>query len=330
VSRLNPAGFAEVAGAPPVPFTDLVLTTGGSPRRLPIPGLPDGRALYLRSVHDALQLRDRLHPDRHLAVVGAGFIGGELAASARKIGAAVTMLEMLPVPLARVAGDTVGAMYADIHRQNGVSVLTGVFVESAAAVHERLLLTLSNGHTIECDDIAIGVGLVPRDELAREAGITCRNGIVVDEFCRSSALRVWAAGDVAQHQHPLFGRSMRVEHQDNAIRQGTAVAANILAANVPYADPHWFWSDQYDHKLQGVGLIGGDMHPVCRGELADRRFTMFYRDGTRLIGALSMNTGTEIRQVAKLITARAQVPAETLADPRAELKDLARAMASAR
>jgi 3-phenylpropionate/trans-cinnamate dioxygenase ferredoxin reductase subunit len=311
-------------------FTDLVIATGGAPRTLAIPGLPDRRALYLRSAQDAHELRSRLLPGKRLVVVGAGFIGGELTASARALGAEVTMLEILPVPLGRVVGDLIGNIYADIHREHGVTLRTGVSVVAAASHGDQLELQLSDGTYVECDELAIGVGLIPDDHLARDAGLGCGNGIIVDQYGRTSAEHVFAAGDVAVHHHPLFERSMRVEHHENAIRHGAAVALNLVGANVAYEDPHWFWSDQYEHKLQGAGLVGGGNRIAVRGRPDDRRFTMFYLDDDKVVGALSMNTGTEIKHAARLISARAQVAPGVLEDQSQDLKQMVKAAAYAR
>ena len=329
--RLDPgARTVEVGGSAPVAYTSLVLATGGSPRTLAVPGVPPERVRYLRSVPDAMALRERLASGRHLVIVGAGFIGGELAASARAVGAEVTMLELLPVPLGRVVGDDVGRRYTELHRAHGVAVRTGVSVESGRVSGDGLVLTLTDGTALECDDLVVGIGIVPHDELARDAGIACDGGIFVDPFCATSAPDVWAAGDVARHEHPLFETALRVEHHDNALRQGAAVAANIVGSPVAFADPHWFWSDQYDHRLQGVGLVGRPgLRTVDRGSLDDLRFTRFYLDGHRLVGALSMNTGTQIKHVAKLLTARAVVAPDALADPDVDLKKLVRSTAVA-
>jgi 3-phenylpropionate/trans-cinnamate dioxygenase ferredoxin reductase component len=300
-----------------------VLATGGSPRRLEL-GIPDDRVSYVRSVVDAQRLRSSLAPGRHVAIIGAGFIGGEVAASARARGAEVTMVEALAEPLALAFGPDIGRVIREIHSDHGVRVLTSTSVESARISGADVALRLSSGDVLRCDHVVVGIGLVPTTELAERAGLTCGNGIHVDHRCRTSVPGIYAAGDVAAHDHPLFGRRMRVEHHDNALKQGAAVAADVLGRGVPFDDPHWFWSDQYDHQIQGAGVFDVSDEVVVRGRLDEQRFTAFHlRDG-RLVGAVGIDTGAEVRRAAKLIQARTPVRAGVLADRDADLRSLAR------
>jgi 3-phenylpropionate/trans-cinnamate dioxygenase ferredoxin reductase subunit len=278
----------------------------------------------LRSLPDAQRLRRSLGPGRHVAIIGAGFIGGELAASARALGAEVTVVEMLAEPLAQALGPDIGRVIREIHEDHGVRMLTSTRLDSAQMSEGNVALRLSSGDVLECDHVVVGIGLVPNTELAERAGLTCGNGIHVDRHCRTSVPDIYAAGDVAAHDHPLFGRRMRVEHHDNALKQGTVVAANILGRELAFDDPHWFWSDQYDHQIQGVGVFDVSDEVVVRGALDERRFTAFHlRDG-RLVGAVGIDAGPEVRRAAKLIHARMPVLANVLADRDADLRSLTR------
>lgn len=308
----------RLAGGDVIRFDRLLLATGGRPRTLPG---EHRRVRYLRTLADAERLRAELPTARHLVIVGAGFIGAETAASARALGAEVTMLEVLDVPLAAVLGAEVGAVYADLHRSHGVRVRTG---EGLASVTESadgwVRVHTTRGHDIDCDLVVAGIGIIPRTELARAAGIRVDNGVLVDEFCRTSVPGVFAAGDVANHLHPLAGRHIRVEHDDNAIRQGAAAARAMLGQQAAYGDPHWFWSDQYEANLQYVGHCQGWDQLVVRGSLTDLQFTAFYMNNGRVEAALAVNRPKDIIRARKLIRARRHVAVARLADDTVDLR----------
>jgi 3-phenylpropionate/trans-cinnamate dioxygenase ferredoxin reductase subunit len=303
----------------PLPFDHLVIATGGRPRRVEL-GLAADRVFYLRSVADATRLRAVLQPGRHVAILGAGFIGSELAASARSMGVDVTMIEALATPMARVVGLAVGALFSDIHREHGVRMLTNTTVQCARSSSTGVVLELDDGKIVECDALVIGAGMVPNVELAAAAGLRCANGVSVNAMCRASAPGVYAVGDVAAHDHPLFDAVLRVEHHENALRQGAAVAANIVGEETEYADPHWFWSDQYDHNLQAVGLVGQGDDVVVRGSLNDRRFTIFWRRDGIVVGALGLNCGMDVRRASRLVSLRHVVDPNDLRNPDIDLR----------
>jgi 3-phenylpropionate/trans-cinnamate dioxygenase ferredoxin reductase component len=324
-AAVDRSGFVELDSGLRLRFDKLVFATGGTPRRLPqLDACGDDRVFYLRSVSDALRLRTALADGGHLVLIGAGFIGGELASSARQLGVDVTMIEQQEVPLAHIVGRRIGAEYADIHREHAVEVRTGVVVDRATRSGDAICLQLSDGSNVACDYVAIGVGLEPACDLAAQSGISCDKGILVDEYCRTNLPDVYAAGDVANHFNPLFGRRMRVEHHDNAIRQGIAVAANLLGEGMVYADPHWFWSDQYEHTLQGVGSINTSTTHVDRGAVESRSFTRFYLQDNSIIGAVGLNTGPEIKYASRLIAMKAITEPAALADPDFDLKAMAK------
>lgn len=310
----------ELSDGERVAYESLLLATGGRPRKLP--GEPLPRVLYLRTVRDADRIRSELEPGRHLVVVGAGFIGAEVAASARTLGLEVTCLELLDVPLERALGKEMGRLYADIHREHGIDLRTGEGVESIEQTNGGVLVRTTRGAAIEGDAVVVGVGIEPNFELGESAGAKIDNGIVVDEFCRTSVDGVFAAGDVANHRHPVFGRHVRVEHFDNAIKQGAAAARNMMGQAEPYDDPHWFWSDQYDHNLQYAGHADSWDELVVRGSTEDRNFVAFYMEQGVVLAALGLNRGKDVRRAMKLIRTRARPDPVRLRDEDADLRTL--------
>jgi 3-phenylpropionate/trans-cinnamate dioxygenase ferredoxin reductase subunit len=301
-------------------FDSLLIATGGRPRR--IGAEPSERVLYLRTIEDADRIKQWLSPGRGLVVVGAGFIGAEVAASARTVGANVTVLEMLEVPLAKVLGDELGKVYAAIHRDEGVDLRTGEGVDSVEERGDGVVVRTTKGDAIEGDAVVVGVGIQPNTELAEAAGLELTNGIAVDEFCRTSHEGVFGAGDVADHFHPVFGRRIRVEHFDNALKHGAHAARNMVGLEEAFDDPHWFWSDQYDYNLQYGGFAYEWDDIVVRGSLDERDFVAFFLKDDVLLAALGVNRGREVRRAMKLISARARPDRQKLRDDGVDLRTL--------
>jgi 3-phenylpropionate/trans-cinnamate dioxygenase ferredoxin reductase subunit len=256
-------------------------------------------------------------------VIGAGFIGAEVAASARSKGVEVTVLEMAPVPLQRALGDDVGRIYGQIHREQGVDLRTDEGVEGIDAADGAVVVRTTKGDAIEAEAVVVGVGIAPSSELAEAAGLSVTNGVDVDAACRTSASAVFACGDVANHDHPLFGR-IRTEHFDNALRMGTHVAGSMLGKEEPFADPHWFWSDQYDVNLQYGGFATSWDKVVTRGSLENRDGVAFYLKDGVLLAALGLNRGKDVRRAMKLIAAQAKPDPEALSDDEVDLRSLVR------
>jgi 3-phenylpropionate/trans-cinnamate dioxygenase ferredoxin reductase subunit len=311
----------ELSGGDIVKYDSILLATGGRPRRLP--GEPVEHVLYLRTISDADRIRSALAGRHHLVVVGAGFIGAEVAASARTMGLEVTCLEMLDVPLERALGKEMGALYAEIHREHGVDLRTGEGVQSIEETDGGVTVRTTKGAAIEGDAVVVGVGIEPNVDLAEEAGAKIDNGIVVDERCRTTVDGVFAAGDVANHWHPVFERHIRVEHFDNAIKQGAAAARAMMGKAEPYDDPHWFWSDQYDHNLQYAGFAASWDEIVVRGSTEDRSFVAFYLKDGVVLAALGLNRGKEVRRSMKLIRDRARPDPMLLRGEDVDLRTLA-------
>jgi 3-phenylpropionate/trans-cinnamate dioxygenase ferredoxin reductase subunit len=301
-------------------FDSLLIATGGRPRRLSEES--SDRVLYLRSIEDCERIKARVSKGGRLVIVGAGFIGVEVTASARARGVDVTCLSSTDVPLAPVLGPEIGKVYAEIHREHGVDLRTGERVESIDASGDGVVVRTTNGEKIEGDAVVVGIGIQPNTELAEAAGVELANGIAVDEFCRTSHEGVFAAGDVADHFHPVFGRRIRVEHFDNAIKHGSNAARNMVGRKAPFEDPHWFWSDQYDYNLQYGGFAAEWDDIVVRGSLEQRDFAAFFLKGGVLLAALSVNRAREVRRAMKLIAARARPDPQKLRDDDVDLRTL--------
>jgi len=319
VASLDAAAPAvELDGGERIDADAVLLATGGGPRRLP--GAPSERILYLRTIEDADRIREAFGRGR-VVVIGAGFIGAEVAASARSRGLEVTVLEMAPVPLGRALGEDVGEIYGRIHREEGVDLRTGEGVESAQERNGTVVVRTTEERTIEADAVVVGVGIAPNVELAERAGLEVSNGVDVDATCRTSAPGVFAAGDLANHDHPLFGR-IRVEHFDNALKMGAHVAGAMLGDDEPFADPHWFWSDQYDVNLQYAGFAMKWDDVIIRGSLEQRDGVAFYLLEGRILAALGLNRGKDVRRAMKLIAAEARPDADALRDDDVDLRTL--------
>jgi 3-phenylpropionate/trans-cinnamate dioxygenase ferredoxin reductase subunit len=285
-------------------YDGLVIATGAAPRRLPGTDHLDG-VHTLRSVDDCLAIRSVLDrsPSR-VAVVGAGFIGAEVAATCRKRGIDVTLIEALPVPLERGLGPEMGAIAADLHGDNGVDVRLGVGVVTIDGTHRVERLRLSDGSAIDADLVVVGIGVQPVTDWLEGSGLTIDNGVVCDETCLA-APGVVAAGDVARWYNRRFDQVMRVEHWDNAIAMGTAAACRLLAggdAGDPFTPVPWFWSDQYDRKIQLAGLAGPDDEVrVVAGSVEERRFVALYGRGGRLVGVLGWSWPRQVMTYRRLI-----------------------------
>lgn len=281
------------------PFDGLIIATGATPR--PFPG-----AWTLRTLDDALVLRKAFDDGARVCVIGAGFIGAEVAATARRRGLDVSLLEALPVPLARGLGEEMGRTCAALHLDAGVDLRCGVVIDR---VEPGAGVVLADGTLVPADVVVAGIGVVPVTDWLDGSGLTIDNGVVCDETlaCVGGGGAVYAAGDVARWPNPLFdGESMRVEHWTNAAEQGDAAARNLLGAGEPYAPVPFFWSDQYDVKIQFVGRCAPDDEVrVVDGSLQDRKFTAIYGRTGRLVGCLGFSMPRRVMQYRRLIAERA-------------------------
>lgn len=322
-TRIDPTErVVELADGGRVPYERLLVATGGRNRRPPIPGIDLAGVHDLRTVVDADAIRGEAVDGARVVVVGMGFIGCEVAASLRALGLEVTAVEALSQPLEAVLGETVGGALAALHRDRGVELILGDLVERFEGDGRVERVVTRSGRRLPCDMAVVGLGIEPVTDLVEGTGVEIDDGIVVDERCRTAVEGIYAAGDVANHHHPLFGRQVRVEHWQNALNQGAAAARSMLGATDPYDDVHWFWSDQYDANLQYAGFHRGWDRQILRGDLEGRRFTAFYLTGGHLDAAVSLNRPRDVRVAMRLIGARAEVDAEVLGDEGTDLRDV--------
>ncbi len=304
-----------------VHYDGLILATGARARRLP--GIEAGPTphVYLRSLHDAVALRTHLQPGRKVVLLGGGVIGMEVAASARSIGCEVTVLEMAPRIMARALPAMLSDHVADYHRANGVQLQLGAEVVGPAAAGSSGLL-MRDGSATCADIIVIGIGVEPNTELAADAGIQCRDGILVDRFGATSAAGVYAAGDAVRYPDAFLGTDMRGESWMHAQNQAMTVARNLLGAEEPYAHLPYVWSDQFDLKIQVTGRFDTEQH-VLRGDPATNRFMWLHLSAGKVVGASGINESRDIKFAQKLIEARVVVDPQKLADPAFNLKKAA-------
>lgn len=308
-------------------YDHLVLATGGEPRRITGLDLDRARNLHtLRGVDDAARLRSALTTGVRLVVVGAGYIGLEIAAAARQSGAIVTVIEAAPRVLARVASPPVSEFFQRVHREAGVNVLLGTTVDGFGTddAGDITAAHVAGQPPIPADLVLAGIGITPRTRLAEEAGLNVSDGIVVDEHMRTSAPDVYAVGDVARHPCPQHGGLRRVESVPNASEQARCAAATITGAPIPYRALPWFWSDQYDVKLQSVGLAADHDHLVVRGNpLAGSQLTVLYLRGQTIIAADVIGSAADFAAAKRLIAAGTPTDRHLLADPAVPLKSFA-------
>ena len=291
-----------------VTFDGLVIATGATPRRLP--NQPALAGLFtLRTLDDALALRELLEGRPAVVVIGAGFIGAEIAATCRARGLDVTVLEMLPQPMVRGLGPELGAVIAAVHRDHGVDLRTGVTVDAIVddGAGQVRGVRLGDGSVVDADVVVVGVGVVPETDWLAGSGLTVDNGVVCDATC-AAADGIVAAGDVARWPNPLFdGASMRLEHWTNATEQGVHAARRLLGHTEPFAPVPFVWSDQYDRKIQTVGVVSADpdadVH-IAHGTLEDRQFVALFGRNGRLMGALGFNRPRFVMQYRRMIAER--------------------------
>jgi 3-phenylpropionate/trans-cinnamate dioxygenase ferredoxin reductase component len=311
-------------------YDKLVIATGGRARELPVPGASSGNILYLRTIADVELLQPLMESGRRLVIVGGGYVGLEVAAVAVKRGLAVTVLESAPRVLARVTAPALSDFYERIHREAEVAIRTGEMVSGFTAEDGRVATVLcANGQSFAADFVLIGIGLVPNTELAEKAGLKVEDGIVVDEASRTSDPDIYAIGDCAMHAHHGFlHRKIRLESVPNALEQARAVAASITGRPIPEATAPWFWSDQYDLKLQMVGLSDGYDELVIRGDMEASSFIAFYLKEGRIIAADSVNRLGDFMAAKRLVGERMEIAPARLADESVSLKLLMRAAAA--
>ncbi|MEV7778396.1 FAD-dependent oxidoreductase [Kitasatospora sp. NPDC088351] len=306
-------------------YDKLLLTTGSVPRRLPVPGADLDGVLYLRRVEDSDRIRAVLRPGARVAVIGAGWIGLETAATARAAGAEVTVLEAAELPLLRVLGREVAQVFADLHRDHGVELRFGAGVQELTGAGGAVTgVRLADGATVAADAVIVGIGITPDTALAEAAGLEIDNGVRTDERLRTSDPDIYAAGDVANAFHPLFGRHIRVEHWANALNQPQTAARAMLGQDEVYDRVPYFFSDQYDAGLEYVGYVepGGYDRVVFRGDPATREFIAFWVAEGRVLAGMNVNVWDVTDPIRELVRSGRAVDLKALADPAVPLTDL--------
>ena len=297
-----------------VAYDQLLISTGATPRRLSMAGADLPGIHYLRSLSSCEELRFALTSVERLVVVGGGWIGSEVAASVRQMGKEVAIIEAGRVPLERVLGPEAGQLFGDLHRDHGVELHMGVGVQSFRGSGSAEEVVLDDGTVVTGDLFVVGVGAVPRTELARSAGAELDNGVVVDQYLATNIAGIWAAGDVANAYHPLFGHRVRLEHWSAALNQGPIAAKNMLGRRTAYDRVPYFFSDQYDLSMEYTGLAAEWDQIVYRGDPGGREFIVFWLDRQRVVAGMNVNVWDVADQIADLVAARRPVDVQRLAD----------------
>jgi 3-phenylpropionate/trans-cinnamate dioxygenase ferredoxin reductase subunit len=308
-----------------IEYEKLLLTTGSTPRHLPIPGAELDGVHYLRRVGDSERLRELFTTASRLVIIGAGWIGLEVAAAARAAGVDVTILETAALPLLRVLGSTIAPVFAALHREHGVNLRLGVSVQEITGDgHRATGVQLADGTRIDADAVLVGVGATPNTGLAEQAGLTVDNGIIVDAALRSSNPDVYAAGDVARAYHPLLQTHIRVEHWANALNQPATAATGMLGREATFDALPYFYTDQYDLGMEYVGYAEPDGYDqvVVRGDLDTREFVAFWLNQGQLVAGMNVNIWDVTDPVKALIRSRTQLDTTRLTDPNVPLESL--------
>jgi 3-phenylpropionate/trans-cinnamate dioxygenase ferredoxin reductase component len=321
---LDPAAHeVELDGGERLGYRALLLATGAAPRRLPLPGADLDGVHYLRTAADSDALKASLSSgDRNVVVVGAGWIGLEVAAAARSYGNTVTVVEPQPQPLRAVLGDQIGAVFAQLHRDKGVDLRLSTGVREFRGDGSRVQAVVTDAGEVPADVVVVGVGVIPRTELAETGGLEIANGVVVDASLRTSAPDVYAAGDIAFWPHPRYGRRIRVEHWANALNGGPVAAKAMLGQEVTYDRLPYFFTDQYDLGMEYSGLSGADASVVTRGDTGSGEYIAFWLEDGRVQAAMNVNVWDVTDDLQELVRANRPVDTARLADPDVPLKDL--------
>ncbi|MEP2828761.1 FAD-dependent oxidoreductase [Parvibaculum sp.] len=305
-------------------YDKIILATGSRVRELNVPGFELEGVHYLRNIDDVKSVQAHFKEGAKMVVVGGGYIGLEVAAVAAKRGIDVTVLETADRVMARVVDPIVSRFYERVHKEEGVKIETGVTVSGFEGTNKITAVTSGEGKSYPCDFVVVGIGIIPNTELAAEAGLEVENGIVVDEFCRTSDPDICAAGDCTSHPNAVYGHRLRLESVQNAIEQGKTAAATLTGKEKPYNQVPWFWSDQYDMKLQIVGLSQGYTEAVVRGDPATgRSFAVFYLKDGVLVAVDAVNRAPEFMMSKMLTQKKAKLDPARIRDESINVKEIA-------
>ena len=322
ISAINPADkTATTTNGEIINFTKLILTTGARIRRLPVPGQDLPHVYYLRDTQDVLAIKADVRAGKQAVIIGGGYIGLETAASLRKQGMEVTVLEAMDRILQRVTAPQLSAFYKRVHTEEGVKILENVGATEIVETDDGLAVKTGDGQSLPADMVIIGIGVIPNTELASEAGLTVGNGIEVNEFCQTSDPDIYAAGDVTWHHNPIYDRHTRLESVPNATEQAKTCADHINGKPKPYNSLPWFWSDQFDLKLQIAGLSTDYDDIIIRGDIeGSRSFAAYYFKGDKLLAVDAVNAPRDFMMTRMALSKGKTLDKAILRDPEAELK----------
>ena len=322
IAAINPDEKTAITeSAETLSFSKLILTTGARIRRLPIPGQDLPHVYYLRDTQDVLAIKADVRAGKQAVIIGGGYIGLETAASLRKQGMEVTVLEAMDRILQRVTAPQLSAFYKRVHTEEGVKILENVGATEIVKTDDGLAVKTGDGQSLPADMVIIGIGVIPNTELASEAGLTVGNGIEVNEFCQTSHADVYAAGDVTWHHNPIYDRHIRLESVPNATEQAKTCADHINGKPKPYNSLPWFWSDQFDLKLQIAGLSTDYDDIIIRGDIeGSRSFAAYYFKGDKLLAVDAVNAPRDFMMTRMALTKGKNLDKAVLRDPEAELK----------
>jgi 3-phenylpropionate/trans-cinnamate dioxygenase ferredoxin reductase subunit len=324
IAEIDPIGKKVVdANGQSCDYDDLIIATGARVRRLDLPGSDLPGVHYLRTIQDVTLMQSYMRKDARLVIIGGGYIGLEVAAVSARLGLKVTVVEMADRVMSRVVSEQVSSFFEAEHRQHGVDLKLSTGLAGFSGNESIEKVELSDGSSIAADLVLIGIGVVPNVELAVAAGLNVDNGILVDEYCKTSAPNIYAVGDCTSHPNHLLGRQLRLESVHNALEQAKTAASNICGEELKYSQVPWFWSDQYDLKLQIAGISQGFDATVIRGNVAERAFSCLYLKDGQLIAIDSINAPRDFMQSKALIGNHAIIGLDKLANTDIALKDMA-------
>tara|TARA_B100001093_G_scaffold83568_2_gene75067 strand:- start:261 stop:1475 length:1215 start_codon:yes stop_codon:yes gene_type:complete len=303
-------------------FDKLVFATGSSVRKLDFPGKDLNSIHYLRGLDDALSIKKDLQTKQNIVVVGAGYIGLEVAAIAAKQNKSVTVIEMADRVMNRTVDPQISDYYLNLHQKNGVTFKFNTSLKEIVGTNNPEKVICSDGTEVQADMVIIGAGIMPNVELAENAGLSCDNGIVVNEFGKTDHANIYACGDCTNHPNKLLNKKIRLESVHNAMEQSKTVASSIINKSLAYNQIPWFWSDQYDHKLQIVGLSGDHDKVTMRGDMSEAKFMMFYTKDEKLIAVDAVNNSKEFLICKKLVANKVTIKPDEISNPATNLNDL--------
>ena len=311
-----------------IPYDKLLLTTGGTVRKVDVPGANLNGIHYLRTIDDSRSLKKSLREGSKLVVIGGGFIGLEVAASARSCGVNVTVLEAAPQLMGRALPPDIAAVFLDLHEENNVTVHLNDGLKAFSGTNNVASVEAMSGRSIPADLVLVGVGIIPETILAKSACLDIDNGIIVDEFARTSDINIFAAGDNTNHFNPLLNKHVRLETWQNAQNQTVAAANNMCGGNTVYAETPWVWSDQYDVNLQIAGQPAGWNDLIIRGDLPGRNFIAFQFAHDKIEAVIAVNRAREMRIARRLMDANTSVNIGNLANDKISMRDILKSATS--